>query len=72
MLFEDFRTEHKPIEDDQEIDYPLDEESRSGGRFLGLTPGQRFIAVFLLSMMIVILGVLFLLATSKITLPFFR
>jgi hypothetical protein len=48
MLFEDFRTEHKPIEDDQEIDYPLDEESRSGGRFLGLTPGQRFIAVFLL------------------------
>ena len=72
MLFEDFRTERKPIEDDQQLDYPLDEELRSAGRFLGLTPGQRFIAVFLLSMMILILGVLFLLATSKIALPFLR
>ena len=67
MLFENFR---KTIEDEQELDYSLDDDSQPEGRFLGLTPGQRLIAAFLLSMMIIILGVLFLLVTSRIAPPF--
>lgn len=67
MLFENFR---KSIEDEQERDYSLDDDSQPESRFLGLTPGQRLIAVFLLSIMIIILGVLFLLVTSRIAPPF--
>ena len=40
--------------------------SRSGGRFLGMTPVQRFIISVMLMMMVCILGAMVLLLTEKI------
>ncbi len=38
-------------------------------RFLGMTAAQRFILVFLLLILVVVLGTLFLLVSSKMILP---
>jgi hypothetical protein len=71
-MFEDFR---KQLDDNA---FPEDSEpetppSSSGhphrGYFLGLSPAQRFIVAFMLLMMVVILGTLFLMVTNKIALP---
>ena len=72
-MFEDFR---KQIEDAQLTDkdqeeVPPVEIIHEERHFLGMTPVQRFIVAFMLLMMIIILGVLFLLVTSKIAPPFF-
>ncbi len=70
-MFEDFR---KQILDDSFKDE--DQKKETPGAipgetryFLGLKPVQRFIVAFLLLVMIVALGVLFLLVTSKIVPP---
>jgi len=73
-MFEDFR---KQIEDssftdeDQEEALPVDNISDTG-LILGMTPIQRFIVAFMLLMMTIILGILFLLVTAKIAPPFFN
>jgi hypothetical protein len=71
-MFEDFR---KQIED---ASFPDDvqKEGQSGEtlfddqkRLFGLTPTQRFFIALMLLIMTVILGILFLLVTSKIAPP---
>ncbi|MFZ0531831.1 MAG: hypothetical protein WAM09_01525 [Anaerolineales bacterium] len=72
-MFEDFR---KQIEDasftdeDQTEKSPVENPFSEQRFFLGLTPVQRFIVALMLLMMTIILGVLFLLVTSKIVPPF--
>jgi len=71
-MFEDFR---KQIDDssfkgDEQPEQPMAESPHPKQRFLGMTPVQRFIVAVMLLMMVVILGVLFLLVTSKIVPPF--
>ena len=73
-MFEDFRKQAEeadfPDEDqDDELHVEITQEDR--GMFLGMTPMQRFIVALMLLFMTIILGLLFLLVTSKITLPIF-
>jgi hypothetical protein len=72
-MFEDFRKQAEqadfPDEDQEEVLQVKDPNAKQG-YFLGLTPVQRFIVALMLLFMIIILGVLFLLVTSKITFPF--
>ncbi len=69
-MFEDFR---KQIDDDafneEEEKLPEGAEKPPRGNFLGLKPAQRFIVAFMLLVMTVILGLLFLMVTNKIALP---
>lgn len=73
-MFEDFR---KQAEDAAFPDEVHEEEllsepiHHSNGRILGMTPVQRFIIALMLLFMIIILGTLFLLVTSKIEIPVF-
>ena len=71
-MFEDFRkqTEDAPFADDQAEQSSEEISSRRSDYFLGMTPAQRFVLAFMLLLMTLILGVLFLLVTSKIVLPF--
>jgi hypothetical protein len=72
-MFEDFR---KLIDDsgfndeDQKEVTPEEDPFGEPRRLLGLTAVQRFFVAFMLLMMTIILGVLFLLVTSKIAFPF--
>lgn len=71
-MFEDFR---KLMDDDsfrEEVqqEKELAQSSHQERYFLGMTPVQRFILAILLLMMVIVLGVLFLLVTSKIVPPF--
>ena len=73
-MFEDFRKQAEeadfPDEDqDDELQVEITPEDR--GMFLGMSPMQRFIVALMLLFMTIILGLLFLLVTSKITLPIF-
>jgi hypothetical protein len=73
-MFEDFRKQAEEAdfsEEDQEEELHVESLHSSGGRFLGMTPVQRFIIALMMLFMIIILGVLFLLVTSKIVLPVF-
>ncbi len=70
-MFEDFRKQmddaplnNKPPES------PLESSHQPQGRFLGMTPVQRFFIAIMLLVMVIILGTLFLLVTSKIVPPF--
>jgi hypothetical protein len=72
-MFEDFRkqAEEANLFDDDQNEKLREEISHyQDGYFLGMTPIQRFILAFMLFMMITILGILFLVVTSKIVLPF--
>jgi hypothetical protein len=73
-MFEDFRKQAEeaafPDEVHQE-ELQVETNQRSDGRILGMTPVQRFIIALMLLFMIIILGVLFLLVTSKIEIPVF-
>ena len=73
-MFEDFRKQADeadfPVEE-QEEELLVETSHKSNGRFLGMTPVQRFIIALMLLFMIIILGVLFLLVTEKIVLPIF-
>lgn len=72
-MFEEFRkqTEDAAFSDDDQAETPPGEILHGEAReFFGLTPVQRFIVAFLLLVMTFTLGVLFLLVTAKIALPF--
>ncbi len=72
-MFEDFR---KQIDDSGFSNNDQNEETPDRSLFeeprliFGLTPIQRFFVAFMLLLMTIILGVLVLLVTSKIALPF--
>jgi phage terminase large subunit-like protein len=70
-MFEDFRKmmEDSSFQDDETQEEPWLENPPTGAYFLGMTPVQRFILAVMLLLTTVILGVLFLLVTSKIALP---
>jgi hypothetical protein len=72
-MFEDFRkqAEQHEFEDKYEQDDLRTEISGDQKHFLGMTPLQRFIVALMLLFMTIILGGLFLLVTSKISLPIF-
>ena len=67
-MFEDFRKQAEEADfPDEDLD---DDDSRNGGgRFLGMTPVQRFIVALMLLFMTIILGSLFLIVTSKVNIP---
>jgi hypothetical protein len=71
-MFDDFR---KQIDDsfffDEDNEEPQSELLSQEHYFLGMTPVQRFIVAVMLLLMTIILGVLFLLVTSRISLPIF-
>jgi hypothetical protein len=71
-MFEDFRNQmdDPAFQANAPQEEPLIESDQPAGRFLGMTPVQRFIVAVMLLMMVIILGVLFLLVTSKIVPPF--
>jgi hypothetical protein len=72
-MFEDFRKQA------EESDFPEEDQdthqgvktSNNNGRFLGMTPAQRFIIALMLLFMVAILAILFLMVTQKIILPVF-
>ncbi len=71
-MFEDFRkqTEDASFPDDKQDDQPPHApKSRDMELLFGMTPVQRFIIIFMIFIMTIILGLLFLLATSKIVPP---
>jgi hypothetical protein len=73
-MFEDFRKQAEEADfsdDDQEAELRVKTSRNNNGRFLGITPVQRFIIALMLLFMIIILGLLFLMVTSKIVLPAF-
>lgn len=72
-MFEDFRkqSENASFSDDTTEEPAKEFTGRQHGYFLGMTPAQRFILALMVLIMTVILGVLFLMVTSKILLPFF-
>jgi hypothetical protein len=73
-MFEDFRKQAEEanfLEEDQEELLRVETSHDADGRFLGMTPMQRFIVALMVLFMTIILGVLFLLVTSKVVLPFF-
>jgi len=72
-MFEDFRKQAEQADfpdEQQEEELQVKNPNAQQGHFLGLTPMQRFIVAFMLLFMIIVLGVLSLLVTSKITFPF--
>jgi hypothetical protein len=72
-MFDDFRKQVNDsafFEEDKDVEPPVEIVNQSD-HILGMTPVQRFIVAVMLLLMTVILGVLFLLVTSKIAPPFF-
>jgi hypothetical protein len=72
-MFEDFRKQAEQADfpdEQQEDELQVKNPNAHQGHFLGLNPMQRFIVALMLLFMIIVLGVLFLLVTSKITFPF--
>lgn len=58
------------IEEDLEEMYTEDRaEHQPAQRFLGMTPGQRFVISLMLLMMACLLGAMFLLVTGKVVPP---
>lgn len=71
-MFEDFRKQNNDSSfADEAEQHELFEEDLQQGRLLfGMTSVQRFVVALMLMAMIIVLGVLFLLVTSKIVPPF--
>lgn len=72
-MFEDFRkqAEQAQFPDEEPVIEPHHVVAKNAdGRFLGMTPFQRFIVALMLLLMITILGALFLVVTSSVALPF--
>jgi hypothetical protein len=69
-MFEDFRKQidDSSFSDDDQTTQAL-EKDKDKGYFLGMSPVQRFILVFMLLIITTMLGVLFLLVTSKVVPP---
>jgi hypothetical protein len=72
-MFDDFRKQidNSSFSDDDSPEEPQVKLLRQEHNFLGMTPIQRFIVAVMLLLMTIILGVLFLLVTSRISLPIF-
>jgi hypothetical protein len=70
-MFEDFRKQidDSSFTDDDEGKPPEGTGKPPRGNILGMSPAQRFIVSFMLLIMTVILGILFLMVTNKIALP---
>ncbi len=71
-MFEDFRkqTEDASFPDDkQDQEQPPSDQGKDRELLLGMTPPQRFIIALLILVMAIILGLLFLMVTSKVVLP---
>ena len=70
-MFDDFRdqTDDSSFFDAEKVEEARLEMFGPEHHFLGMTPFQRFIVAVMLLLMIIILGVLFLLVTSRIALP---
>jgi hypothetical protein len=71
-MFEDFRKQMDDKafpEDDTPVAPARKPPVIEGGYILGMSPVQRFIVVLMLLVMTVILGILFLMVTTKIALP---
>ena len=73
-MFEDFRKQIDdssfPDEDQQNEDTPDEIPFVEPRNIFGLTPIQRFFVALMLLLMTIVLGVLLLLVTSKIAIPF--
>jgi hypothetical protein len=71
-MFEDFRKQFddSSFKDEDHEETPPAEIISEETHLLGMTPVQRFIVAFMLLLMTITLGLLFLLVTSKISLPF--
>ena len=69
-MFEDFRKQidDNSFSDEEQAEMSLDKD-KDKGYFLGMTPVQRFILAFMLLIITVMVGVLFLLVTSKVVPP---
>lgn len=73
-MFDDLRNDaaSKPFYDEEEAQYqPAASSSYSSkkpGRFLGMTPAQRFILAFLMMMAVCVIGALALFVTGKFVL----
>jgi hypothetical protein len=73
-MLDDFRnTSEQPYTEEtvQTNEQPAYEYKPAAPRFLGMTPFQRFIIVFLIFMLTCVLGSFCLLVTEKIIPPFF-
>jgi hypothetical protein len=71
-MFEDVQKQVSgmPSSEDEEFEEFLDETPRHDNSMPGLTPRQRFTVAFLVLMMTVIIGIIFLLVNAKIVPPF--
>jgi hypothetical protein len=72
-MFEDFRKQidDSAFSDDaQNTETPVEIPLGEPRQIFGLTPVQRFFVALMLLLMTIVLGVLILLVTSKIALPF--
>lgn len=71
-MFEDFRkqAEQSEFEDEDQGESKTEPANGEEKRFFGMTAFQRFIIAILLFVMTVLLGVLLLIVTSKVALPF--
>lgn len=71
-MLDDFRnTSEQPAQEATGRFDDMPEYKPATPRFLGMTPFQRFIIVFLLFMLVCVLGSFCLLVTEKIIPPFF-
>ncbi len=73
-MFEDFRKQmdDASTQDEAQEEKVLAEQVHVEGMFLGMTPVQRFIIALMLLLMTLVIGILFLLVTSKIVPPFMQ
>ncbi|NMB55224.1 MAG: hypothetical protein GYA15_11035 [Leptolinea sp.] len=71
-MLDDFRNTSEQPYQEQTVQTPEPPEYKPATpRFLGMTPFQRFIIVFLLFMLVCVLGSFCLLVTERIIPPFF-
>jgi len=73
-MFEDFRKQSEDASfQEEELQSEISHRFRMDDDrlILGLTPAQRFVLAFMLLVMMIILGVLFLLVTNKVVPPTF-
>lgn len=71
-MFDDLRAEANVSPFLEEEDAPeLEREPQPSGRFLGMTPAQRFIVALLLLVVTCVSSVLLLVVTGKVVLPVF-
>jgi hypothetical protein len=70
-MFEDFRKQidDSSFTDEDQTEGPLKTKIGDTGYFLGLSPAQRFMLALMVLIITILLGVLFLLVTSKIVPP---